>query len=84
MLARILTKLVGTKNERELNHLGEIVDRINQLEPQVFKLSDIQLRAKTAEFKQQIANGASLDDLLPEAFAVARAVSYTHLTLPTN
>jgi len=72
MLARILTKLVGTKNERELNHLGEIVDRINQLEPRVSKLSDIQLRAKTAEFKQQIANGAKLDDLLPEAFAVAR------------
>ncbi|CAD7781749.1 MAG: Protein translocase subunit SecA [Candidatus Methanoperedenaceae archaeon GB37] len=55
MLARILTKLVGTKNERELNHLGEIVDRINQLEPRVSKLSDIQLRAKTAEFKQQIS-----------------------------
>jgi len=72
MLSRILTKLVGTKNERELNHLGEIVDRINQLEPRVSKLSDIQLRAKTAEFKQQIANGAKLDDLLPEAFAVAR------------
>ena len=72
MLARILTKLVGTKNERELNHLGKIVDRINQLEPQISKLSDIQLRAKTAEFKQQIANGANLDDLLPEAFAVAR------------
>ena len=72
MLARILTKLVGTKNERELNHLGKIVDRINQLEPQISKLSDIQLRAKTAEFKQQIAKSANLDDLLPEAFAVAR------------
>jgi len=72
MLGRLLTKIIGTKNERELNRLAAIVDRINQLEPQMRKLSDAKLRAKTAEFKEKISQGASLDDILPEAFAVAR------------
>ncbi len=72
MLGRLLKKIIGTKNERELKRLAAIVDKINQLEPQIRKLSDIQLRAKTAAFKEKIDRGASLDEILPEAFAVVR------------
>jgi len=72
MLFKLLTKIVGTKNERELNRLSAIVDRINQLEPNIRKLSDAQLRGKTKEFKEKLERGATLDDLLPEAFAVVR------------
>jgi len=72
MFGRLLKKIIGTKNERELKRLAAIVDKINQLEPQIRKLSDAQLRAKTAEFKEKIDRGASLDELLPEAFAVVR------------
>jgi len=72
MFLRLLTKIVGTKNERELNRLSSIVDRINQLEPRIRKLNDIELRSKTKEFREKLERGASLDDLLPEAFAVVR------------
>ncbi|MDL1957355.1 MAG: preprotein translocase subunit SecA [Candidatus Desulfofervidus auxilii] len=72
MLFKLLTKIVGTKNERELNRLSAIVDRINQLEPNIRKLSDAQLKEKTKEFKEKLERGATLDDLLPEAFAVVR------------
>ncbi|MCD6319634.1 MAG: preprotein translocase subunit SecA, partial [Candidatus Desulfofervidaceae bacterium] len=72
MFGRLLTKIIGTKNDRELNRLATIVDRVNQLEPKIRKLSDVELRAKTAEFKEKLVQGASLDDILPEAFAVVR------------
>jgi preprotein translocase subunit SecA len=75
MISQILTKLIGTKNERELNRLGTMVDEINHLEPWVRKLSDIQLKTKTQEFKEKIENGATLGDLLFEAFAVCREAS---------
>src|SRR5262245_53327998 len=72
MLDTLLAKVVGTQNERELKRLRPVVAQVNALEPAVQALSDEQLRAKTAEFKQRVANGESLDDLLPEAFAVVR------------
>lgn len=72
MIGRLFTKLIGTKNERELTRISVIVDRINQLEESIRKLSDEALRARTAEFKQRLSQGATLDDILEEAFAVAR------------
>lgn len=71
----ILKKIFGTKNERELKRLWPIVERINSLESKMSSLSDAQLRSKTDEFRVRIEAGESLDDLLPEAFAVVREVS---------
>src|SRR4026209_2256528 len=72
MLDTILAKVVGTQNERELKRLRPIVAEVNAFEPAIKALSDEQLRGKTAEFRQRLAEGATLDDLLPEAFAVVR------------
>ncbi len=72
MIGDVLKKIFGSQNERNLKKIAPLVDEINQYEPEYRKLSDDQLRGKTAEFKQRIANGEELDDLLPEAFAVAR------------
>ncbi len=72
----LLGKVFGTSNERQLKKIMPIVQRINALEPQIKALSDDELRAKTAEFKRQIENGATLDKLLPEAFAVVREASW--------
>jgi preprotein translocase subunit SecA len=72
MLNKILTTFIGTKNERELKAIRPLVQRIGELEPSVVPLSDEQLRARTAEFRQRADKGESLDDLLPEAFAVVR------------
>ena len=72
MLNTILTKIIGTKNERELKALRPLVQRIGELEPKVVSLTDEELRGKTADFRQRVANGEPLDDLLPEAFAVGR------------
>src|SRR5437867_1882867 len=72
MLDTILAKVVGTQNERELKRLRPIVAEVNAFEPAVKALSDDQLRGKTAEFKQRVANGESLDELMPEVFAVVR------------
>ena len=72
MLNRLLTSVFGSRNERLLRQLGGIVKKINALEPQMQALSDAELQAKTAGFKQRIAKGESLDKLLPEAFAVCR------------
>ncbi|MGH7394444.1 MAG: preprotein translocase subunit SecA, partial [Candidatus Methylomirabilales bacterium] len=74
MLQKILSKIVGTKNERELKRLTPRVAEINALEPAMRALSDAELRAKTPEFKERLARGIPLDDLLPEAFAVVREV----------
>ncbi|MFZ5663289.1 MAG: preprotein translocase subunit SecA [Pseudomonadota bacterium] len=75
MLNSLLTRVFGSRNERLLRQLQRTVDKINALEPQMEKLSDAELQAKTPEFKQRIANGESLDKLLPEAFAVCREAS---------
>ena len=72
MIDSILAKVFGTKNEREIKAMQPAVDAINALEPEIKKLSDAELAAKTVEFKQKLANGATLDDLLIEAFAVGR------------
>ena len=72
MPASFLTRIFGSRNERLLRQYRRVAQRINTLEAQFEKLTDEELRAKTAEFKQQVANGRSLDDLLPEAFAVVR------------
>ena len=71
----LLTKIFGTKNERDLKKLQPYVAAINALEPQISALSDAQLQAKTAEFKEKLSQGATLDDILIEAFAVVREVA---------
>ena len=75
MAIQFLTKLFGSRNDRLLKQYRKTVDRINAMEPSLEKLSDADLRAKTDEFKRRIADGASLDDLLVEAFAVVREAS---------
>ena len=72
MIDKVLAKIVGTQNERELKKLRPVVASINGLEPAMQALSDEQLRAKTLEFRTRVANGETLDGLLPEAFAVVR------------
>jgi preprotein translocase subunit SecA len=72
MLGSVLTKVFGNKNERVLKLLNPLVDKINRLEPDVQKLDDAALAAKTIVFKERLAKGEALDDLLPEAFAVVR------------
>jgi preprotein translocase subunit SecA len=72
MLDKILAKIVGTRNERELKKIQPIVAATNELEPSIEALSDGELKAKTSEFREKISQGAPLDDLLNEAFAVVR------------
>ncbi|MGF6419300.1 preprotein translocase subunit SecA [Stenotrophomonas sp. AN71] len=72
MINSLLTRVFGSRNERQLRQLNRIVAKINALEPEIEKLSDEQLQAKTPEFKQRIADGEALDKVLPEAFAVCR------------
>src|SRR5690349_16109684 len=72
MLGQLLTKIVGTQNDRELKRLRPRVAEINAFEESIKLLSDDQLRGKTAEFRARLANGETLDALLPEAFAVVR------------
>jgi preprotein translocase subunit SecA len=72
MFAMLLAKILGTNNARQLRRLQPIVDRINAFEPAISALSDTQLSLKTTEFREQLAQGKTLDDILPEAFAVVR------------
>ncbi|MCS7023432.1 MAG: preprotein translocase subunit SecA [Bryobacteraceae bacterium] len=72
MLDTLLAKIFGTKNEREIKKIRPLVEQINALEPEMQKLSDAQMAAKTIEFRQQLDQGASLDDLLVPAFALVR------------
>jgi len=74
MINQFFTKMFGTKSERDMRRTLPIVARINELEPEMKELSDSNLAAKTAEFKQRYENGESLDELLPETFAVVREV----------
>ncbi len=75
MLDDILKKIIGSKNDRDLKRLWARVEDINVLEPGIQALSDEDLRAKTPYLKEKLAVGASLDDILPEAFAVCREAS---------
>ncbi len=72
MLNTLLAKVIGTQNDRDLKRLRPAVERINALEPEITQLTDDELRAKTAAFRERLAGGETLDDLLPEAFAVVR------------
>ena len=81
MVMKLLTSLFGSKNEREIKRLQPIVEQINQLEPRIQALSDDELRAQTAKFKEAVANGADLDSLLPEAFATVREASVRTLQM---
>nr|BFD65342.1 preprotein translocase subunit SecA [Bdellovibrio sp. HAGR004] len=75
MVTQILTKMFGTKHDREMKKIQPTVDRINALEPQMAALTDDQLKAKTPEFQERLKKGETVDDILPEAFAVCREAS---------
>ena len=72
MLEGLLKKIFGDPNAKELKDIQGIVDKINALEPEMQALSSANLAAKTGEFKLRLAKGETLDDILPEAFAVVR------------
>ncbi len=71
----LLSKMIGTHSEREVKRVIPIVDKIEAMEPEMEKLSDDELKAKTSEFKQRLEEGQTLDDILPEAYAVVREAS---------
>ena len=72
MIGSIARKIFGSANDRYVKRQYKIVEKINSLEPEISALSDEQLRAKTDEFKKRLSQGETLDELLPEAFAVVR------------
>lgn len=75
MLGKMLKAIFGTKNDRELKRMGKLVKQINALEPEMEKLGDADFASKTEEFRKRFNDGATLDELLPEAFAVCREAS---------
>jgi preprotein translocase subunit SecA len=75
MLLDVIKKIVGTRNERQIKSIQPYVNRINELEPRFQALSDEELRKQTQLFRQQLSEGKTLDDILPEAFAVVREAS---------
>ncbi|MEM9196084.1 MAG: hypothetical protein AAGF12_43365, partial [Myxococcota bacterium] len=81
MFLNIVRKIVGTKHDREIKKMRPAIAAINDLEPKMKKLSDADLKAKTAEFKEKLDNGASLDDLLIPAFAVCREAGWRALEM---
>ena len=81
LLANPLTKLFGSKNDRELGRLAPLVDQINSLESKMSSLSDAELAGATARFRQRLDQGIELDELLPEAFAVVREASVRTLRM---
>jgi preprotein translocase subunit SecA len=81
MISGILTKVFGSRNERLLKTYDRNIARINALEPEIAALSDEALKGKTGEFRQRLGNGQTLDDLLPEAFAVVREAAKRTLAM---
>jgi preprotein translocase subunit SecA len=75
MFKQIIEKIFGTQNERDLKKIRPLIEAVRELEPRIVPLTDAQLLAKTAEFKEKLSQGANLDDLLVEAFAVVREAS---------
>jgi len=75
MVTQVLTKIFGTKHDREMKRIQPLVDKINSFEPKLAALSDEQLKAKTPEFQERLKKGETVDDILPEAFAVCREAS---------
>ena len=78
-MAKILTRLFGSRNQRLLRQYGKTVNKINALEESLQALDDVALRAKTEQFKRRVADGETLEQLLPEAFAVAREAAHRTL-----
>ena len=72
MFGALARRLFGSANDRYVKSLGSLVEQINEIEPELEKLSDEALRARTAEFRQRLEDGVELDDLLVEAFATVR------------
>lgn len=72
MIKQVLEKIIGSYSDRELKRIMPLVDQINEFEPSIKALSDAQLKDKTAEFRKRLEEGETLDDILPEAFAVVR------------
>ncbi len=81
MIGTLLKRVIGTKNERELKAMRPVVARINEVEPEMEALRDGELRAKTEVFRKRLADGETLEDILPEAFAVVREASKRTLGL---
>ena len=81
MVFNFFTKIFGTNNDRILKSLNPIIEQINTLEPQMQKLSDEQIAQTTVEFKQRVKKGETLDEILPEAFALVREASVRALGL---
>ncbi|MFC1788291.1 preprotein translocase subunit SecA [Thermodesulfobacteriota bacterium] len=81
MVSNLLTKVFGSKNERELKKIEPVVEKTNALEPRIQAMSDDELKAQTQRFKDRLNNGESLDDLLPEAFATVREASVRTLEM---
>src|SRR5438876_2265413 len=81
MISNILTKIFGSRNERLLKQYAQVVERVNALEPEIAALSDEELKAKTAVFKQRVANGEEIDSIMPEAFAVVREAGKRRLQM---
>lgn len=79
IITKIFSRIFGTNNARQLKCLQPIVDQINALEPEIKRLTDEELSKKTDEFKEKLKQGKTLDDILPEAFAVVREASYRKL-----
>ena len=84
MMDSLLAKVFGKKADREVKRIRPMVAAINSLEGQLQQFTDEQLRAKTQEFKDRIAKGATTDELLTEAFAVCREAGKRTLTKPSN
>jgi len=81
MILNLLTKVFGSKNERELKKLQPIVEKINTFEPELQAMSDGQLKARTSQFKERLEKGESMEDVLPETFATVREASVRTLNM---
>jgi preprotein translocase subunit SecA len=81
MAFNIFSKLIGSRNERQLKRMSRVVARINELEPDFKALSDAALRARTDDFRQRLGAGEALDELLPEAFAAVREAAWRTLEM---
>ncbi|MCX7817593.1 MAG: preprotein translocase subunit SecA, partial [Syntrophales bacterium] len=74
-MKKIIEKIIGSYSDRELKRIIPVVDKIEALEPKIKELTDEKLKGMTAEFKARLEKGETLDDILPEAFAVVREAS---------
>ena len=80
-MANIINRLIGSRNARLLKELRKIVVQINKFEPVLEQLSDSELAAKTPELREKLASGVTVEEMLPEAFAVVREVSKRTLNM---